>query len=200
MNKTVSDKFVFNKFSLWLNESRRVYQKLSLQNHNAFCLSSCVDNFPSSRMVLLKSFNEDGFVFYTNTESQKGVEIEANPNVSMLFYWNPLHRQIRVSGIAQQVDSAASNEYFASRPYLSKIGAHASQQSREMNGLSELIKNVAVYSAKYPFNVPRPSYWNGYIIKPKKIEFWVEKPARLHIRKVYHKTLENQWTEKILFP
>ncbi|MCL2567621.1 MAG: pyridoxamine 5'-phosphate oxidase [Alphaproteobacteria bacterium] len=199
MNKTVESEFIFNKFSLWLNESRRFYEKLNLQNHNAFCLSSCVNNLPSSRMLLLKSFSKEGFTFYTNSQSQKGSEIAENPNVAMLFYWGPLHRQIRVEGACEKVDSHIADEYFESRPYLSKIGAHASQQSKEMKGLSELVKNVAIYSAKYPLNVPRPSYWDGYNILPKKIEFWVEKPARLHIRKVYHKT-SNLWIEKILFP
>ncbi|MDR2007491.1 MAG: pyridoxamine 5'-phosphate oxidase [Alphaproteobacteria bacterium] len=200
MSKAATDEFIFNKFSLWLNEAHKAYEKLNLENHNAFALSTCVNNLPSSRMVLLKDFSHDGFIFYTNEQSRKGLEIAVNPNVAMLFHWNPLHRQIRIEGVCEKVDSSVSDAYFQSRPYLSKIGAHASQQSREMGGMAELIKNVAVFSAKYPLNVPRPTYWHGYNINPKKIEFWVEKAGRLHIRKVYEKTQQNQWVEKILFP
>ncbi|MDR0484543.1 MAG: pyridoxamine 5'-phosphate oxidase [Alphaproteobacteria bacterium] len=200
MPKTVDDNFVFKKFALWLDKAKKQYDKLNMQNYNAFCLSSCVNNLPSSRMVLLKSFSHDGFTFYTNSQSQKGAEITENPNVAMLFHWNVLQRQIRVSGVCSEVSSNIADEYFASRPYLSKVGAWASQQSREMNGILELSKNVIYYSAKYPIDVPRPPYWNGYNIAASKIEFWVEKPARLHIRKVYEKISLNQWTEKILFP
>jgi pyridoxamine 5'-phosphate oxidase len=199
-DKFKDDDFVFKKFSLYLESAKKNYQKLSIENYNAFALSTSINNFPSSRMVLLKSFSKKGFVFYTNEESRKGIEILQNPNVSMLFYWEIMHMQIRVEGVCLSVDNIISDEYFNSRSYLSKIGAWASSQSREMSHPLELSKNVLSYSMKYKTNVPRPPYWGGFNIVPSRIEFWVQKPSRLHIRKVYKKIKDNIWIEKTLFP
>lgn len=194
------DDFIFKKFSLWLEGAKKSYQKLNLDNYNAFSLSTSINNMPSSRMVLLKGFLKNSFIFYTNEQSRKGNEILANPNVSMLFYWGPLSRQIRVEGVCTPVADNVSDAYFNSRDYLSKIGAWASSQSREMSYPLELVKNVISYSMKYKTDVPRPPYWKGFNIVPSTIEFWVEKPSRLHVRKVYTKVGENKWIEKTLFP
>lgn len=200
MSKKIKDNdFIFKKFSLWLETAKKEYQKKGIENYNAFCLSTAINNLPSSRMVLLKSFSEEGFIFYTNTESRKGNEIKTNSNVSMLFYWSFLKRQIRVEGTVSEINKEASDEYFFSREYLSKIGAWASSQSREMSYPMELVNNVLKYSLKYRHNVPRPDYWRGLIIKPLRIEFWVEKQSRLHVRKLYEKQ-QDKWQEKTLFP
>ncbi len=200
LDKFKDDKFVFKKFSLWLDDAKKKYQQSGLENYNAFSLSTSIDNKPSSRMVLLKSFSKEGFVFYTNIESRKGFEVSQNPNVSMLFYWSILKRQIRIEGVCNEISDEISDEYFNSRPYLSKIGAWASSQSKEISGALELLNNVALYSMKYKKDVPRPFYWKGLNISPSRMEFWIEKPSRLHIRKVYKKINNNKWIEKKLFP
>lgn len=191
--------FVFKKFDTWLTFASQHYAKHNIDNYNAFALGTSSNNIPSSRMVLLKSFDDKGFVFFTNYNSQKAYDISLNNNVSMLFHFNPIARQIRIIGSAEKISKEESDAYYYSRPYLSKIGAWASSQSSVMDNYLDLIKNVSKYSATYPNNPPRPEYWGGYIIKPSKIEFWQEKKFRLHIRKSYL-LIDNQWQETILYP
>jgi len=155
---------------------------------------------PSVRMVLLKDADERGFVFYTNIESRKGHELAANPRAALCFHWKSLRRQVRVEGPVSRVSDAEADEYFASRHRQSQIGAWASQQSRPLSGAFELERRVAQYAAKFGFGkVPRPPHWSGYRIRPERIEFWRERPFRLHERIVYSRG-EDGWRCERLYP
>src|ERR1700742_4268689 len=141
------------------------------------------DGMPDVRTVLLKGVDERGFVFYTNTESNKGRELAANPKAALLFYWKSLNRQVRVRGPVERVTQEEADAYFATRPKGSQIGAWASKQSRPMAGRFALEKEIAVYAAKYELSpVPRPLHWSGFRVTPSAIEFWRDRPFRLHER------------------
>jgi len=159
---------------------------------------------PTARMVLLKEVDERGFVFYTNSESRKGVEIAQNPLVSMVFHWKSLRRQVRIDGVAEMVSDEIADAYFASRARGSQIGAWASDQSRPFEGRFELEKRVARFAAKFGIGaVPRPPFWVGYRVIPKAFEFWIDKPFRLHERLLYERDSEqprNGWSARHLFP
>ncbi len=155
---------------------------------------------PAVRMVLLKGADERGFVFYTNLESQKGRELRANPRAALCFYWKSLSRQIRVEGTVEAVSAAEADAYFASRPRGSQIGAWASAQSRAMSGPFELERAVAKYTAKFGLGeIPRPDHWSGFRLVPERIEFWREKPFRLHERLLFRRNGEG-WTTSHLYP
>ena len=153
-------------------------------------------------MVLLKSVDERGFVFYSNRESMKGRELDANPRAAMCFHWKSLRRQVRVRGIIALVAEAEADAYFATRPKDSQIGAWASPQSRPLETRFALEKEVAQYAAKYALQkVPRPPYWVGYRLQPLAIEFWRNRPFRLHDRLLYERDgLEGAWRTVRLFP
>ena len=158
------------------------------------------DGQPNARMVLLKGVDERGFVFYTNSESQKGIELAANPRAALCFHWKSLRRQVRVQGPAAPIDAMESDDYFASRARDSRIGAWASQQSRPLESRFALEKAVARYAAKFALgDIPRPPYWMGYRLRPQRIEFWEERPFRLHDRHVFLR--ENAgWRQERLYP
>lgn len=159
------------------------------------------DGMPSARMVLLKDADDRGFVFYTNTESQKGRELDAGKGAALVFHWKSLRRQVRVCGAVERVGDAEADAYFATRARGSQIGAWASDQSRPLGGRFELEKRVAKFAAKFGVGtVPRPPHWTGYRVIPREIEFWRDKPFRLHERVVYTREDDGTWTIGRIFP
>ncbi len=158
------------------------------------------DGRPSLRMVLLKSVDDAGFVFYTNLGSRKAQQIEANSNVAMCFHWKSLKRSVRIEGVVEAVSEDEADAYFDSRPRMSQIGAWASKQSQQLASRFELEKRVAKYTAKFNIgSVPRPQFWSGYRVVPHMIEFWQDETFRLHDRLVYHRE-DGKWTTQRLFP
>lgn len=186
------------RFTAWLDEAKRCKD---IQEPTAMALAtSNAQHQPSVRMVLLKEANEQGFVFYTNLESVKGQAIKENPKVGLCFYWPPLGRQVRVQGIAEPVSDAEADAYFASRPRDSRIGAWSSKQSQPMQGKAELVKAVAINTAKFlGHEVPRPPFWSGWRVVPQMIEFWQEGAFRLHDRDLYTRT-STGWDVMKLYP
>ena len=163
-------------------------------------LSTVNNNQPSSRVVLLKSYDQNGFVFYTNSNSKKGVSIDINNNVALNFHWKTQNRQIRIEGNANIVSDTIADSYFKSRPRGSQIGAWSSNQSATLISRNELIDNIKNFEKKYEGqDIPRPPHWNGYLVKPQLIEFWQEMPFRIHDRVVYN-LINNKWEIKKLYP
>ncbi len=155
---------------------------------------------PSTRMVLLKDFDDDGFVFYTNYESRKGRHILAAPKVALNFYWRELEEQIQIEGEATPVTDEEADAYFATRPRASQLGAWASQQSRPLSNRAKLVAEVARVEARHlGRSVPRPPHWSGFRVAPQRFEFWVGKPFRLHERTVYERDGE-EWKRYGLYP
>jgi pyridoxamine 5'-phosphate oxidase len=158
------------------------------------------DGQPRARIVLLKSFDESGFVFFTNYHSRKGGDLAANARACLLFYWAPLWRQVRIEGTVEKVSEAESDEYFHSRPLGSKIGAWASNQSEAVASRKELDERFEEFSLKFSDNVPRPSHWGGYRVRPGVIEFWQGRENRLHDRLVYTREGDGAWRIERLAP
>lgn len=154
---------------------------------------------PSARMVLLKGIENQQFVFYSNYKSRKGEQIAANGYVALTFFWPELERQVRIEGNINKVKPEVSDVYFQSRPYSSRVGAWASEQSQPLEAKSTLIKRAAFFAAKYIASVPRPPHWGGYGITPERLEFWQGRPSRLHDRVVYCLG-EHGWEKMCLFP
>ena len=191
--------FTLNPFELFTNWYDLAIET-EINDPNAMTLSTISNNRPSSRVVLLKSHDEKGFVFYTNSNSKKGKSISENNNIALNFHWKTQNRQIRIEGQAKIVSSEIADSYFNSRPRGSQIGAWSSNQSAELNARSELINNIKKFEKKYEDqDIPRPSHWNGYLVKPQLIEFWQEMPFRIHDRVVYT-LLNNEWEIKKLYP
>ena len=186
-------------FRAWYETAKQA----ELNDPNAVALATS-DNFsiPSVRMVLLKDYSDDGFVFYTNLNSKKSNDIKINPNASMCFHWKSLLRQIRIVGKIYPVERKEADEYYNSRAYGSRIGAWASQQSEVLTDRNVLIKNIEYFKKKYPDKkkVPRPSYWSGWKLKPSKIEFWLDGENRVHERLEYNYLEKNTWERKLLSP
>jgi len=156
---------------------------------------------PNVRMILLKGLSSKGFVFYTNLNSPKSHDLKENPKAAMCFHWKSSNRQIRILGNVTQVDDKDADLYFNSRPYESRIGAWASKQSNSMKERSELLKKIEVFKKKYKDekNVPRPSYWSGWCLRPSSIEFWLHRDNRIHERLRYNKVAKG-WKKEILYP
>ena len=186
----------FELFNNWYD----LASETEINDPNAMTLSTILNNQPSSRVVLLKSRDEEGFVFYTNSNSKKGKSINENNNIALNFHWKTQNRQVRIEGQAKIVSSEVADSYFNSRPRGSQIGAWSSNQSEELISRSELIDKIKKSETKYADqNIPRPLHWNGYLVKPKLIEFWQEMPFRIHDRVLYT-LLNNNWEIKKLYP
>ena len=183
-------------FDIWLHEAMDSIES----DANAFILSTVTANtFPSSRVLLLKEVSDKGFVFFTNYKSQKGQEMELNPKVALNFFWPSLEKQVRIQGVVEKVSKAESDAYFQSRPYKSRVGAWASEQSSSLESRAILEERYLQFSEKFPEYVPRPTHWGGYLVKPQKIEFWQGRNNRLHDRFSFH-FVESKWIAVRLAP
>ena len=187
-------------FQSWLSEA----EKSEPNDPTAVALATADSNgMPNVRMVLLKGVDQQGFVFYTNFESAKGDELVVNPQAALCFHWKSLRRQVRVQGSIEVVADQEADDYFASRAKDSQIGAWASQQSRPLENRFALEKAVARFAAKHALGaVPRPPYWSGYRLVHEKIEFWTDKPFRLHDREAFYRDPRNDngWRKEKLYP
>jgi pyridoxamine 5'-phosphate oxidase len=185
-------------FKLWMDDAK----KSELNDPNAVSLATSNNNFPSVRIVLLKDFSQNGFVFYTNLNSQKGNELKENPKAAMCFHWKSLLRQIRINGAVTQVADDVADKYYNSRSYDSRIGAWASKQSKKLTSRDQLIDSIKEYKDKYndENNVPRPSHWSGWILSPQSIEFWLDGDSRIHERLKYTIDKNGNWIKSLLNP
>ncbi|MCR4266723.1 pyridoxamine 5'-phosphate oxidase [Nitratireductor sp. ZSWI3] len=188
----------YRLFAEWLDDAGQSEPN----DPNAVALATVdEDGMPNVRMVLLKGFDERGFVFYTNFESTKGREILSSKKAAMCFHWKSLRRQVRVRGPVEEVSAEEADAYYASRPRGSRIGAWASKQSRPLESRFALEKAVAEYTARYAVGtIPRPAYWSGFRIVPQTIEFWHDRPFRLHDRVVFSRDDKGAWQTRRLYP
>lgn len=193
-----NDPFVL--FRQWLDEAR----SSELNDANAMTLATVDEaGTPDARIVLLNGFDERGFTFFTNLESAKGRELNAVPKAALVFHWKSLRRQVRVRGPVEPVTEAEADAYFETRPYGSRVGAHASLQSRPLDARQTLERAVTDISARYPEEggVPRPAHWSGFRVLPSAIEFWHDRPFRLHDRLVFRRAQAGEpWHTARLYP
>ena len=194
LNKENIDKDPFKQFSLWMDD----VLKMNIVEPNAMVLStSDENNFPSSRVVLLKELKDGEFIFYTNYESKKGHDLSVNPQASLLFFWRELGRQIRISGTVTKTNREESENYFSSRPYESRISAWASKQSSIIPGRKFLEDKFKEIKKEYKKVVPLPSFWGGFKLSPIRFEFWQGRENRLHDRIIYIKEKDKWKTERL---
>ena len=189
----------FKLFEKWFDEAK----KKEINDPNALALGTASKTgVPSVRMVLLKDFDKNGFVFYTNLNSQKGNELKDNPNATMCFHWKSLLRQVRIVGTLNLVDDKTADDYYNTRSYESRIGAWASKQSSVLKNREELLDSIEIFKKKYndKNNVPRPDHWSGWNLKPSSIEFWLDGDNRIHERLKYSLDENNNWVKKLLSP
>jgi pyridoxamine 5'-phosphate oxidase len=189
----------FRLFGAWLGEATAAEPR----DPTAMTLATVdADGLPNARMVLLKGVDERGFLFYTNIDSKKGRELDVHPLAALVFHWKSLNRQVRVRGSVERVTEAEADAYFATRPKQAQIGAWASKQSAPLESRLAFEKAVALYAAKYALGtVPRPPNWSGYRIMPLRIEFWHDRPFRLHDRIEFTRTdLSAPWSKTRLYP
>jgi len=202
-DNTENEKFTpphnpYDLFGQWLSMA----EESEINDPNAMCLATASDDGqPHARMVLLKQWDAQGFVFYTNVQSDKGAQIEINNKAAICFHWKSLRKQVRVEGVIEQVSDAQADEYYNSRHRGSRIGAWASKQSQDLESYAQLKDFVENYEAQFEGkeDIPRPPHWNGYRIKPHKIEFWIDGDYRLHQRYLYTKDGDS-WTVGMLYP
>jgi len=185
----------YAKFAAWFAEA----QATEPNDPNAMILATATAGRPSARTVLLKAWDERGFVFYTNLESRKSLEIRDNPNAALLFYWKILHRQIRIEGAVEPVPAEEADAYFATRPRGSQLGAWASTQSRPLPNREAFEARLAETEARFPATVPRPPFWSGWRLVPVYFEFWQDQQFRLHDRLTFTPA-ESGWRTAHLYP
>ena len=188
----------FEQFRIWFEQA----QSAKITEPNAMTLATAtLDGIPSARIVLLKHFDEQGFVFFTNYESQKADELEENPNVALIFYWAELERQVRITGTVDKTSREEAETYFAKRPRASQLGAWASEQSTVVPGRQVLEEQLASLTKWYEGQeIPAPPYWGGYRVRPEAIEFWQGRESRLHDRLVFNRLDESKWEIERLSP
>ena len=193
----ITEKEPISLFKSWLDEATLA----ETINPHAMTLATVNgEGKPSARMVLLKNVDTDGFVFYTNLGSQKAADLTTNPNAALCFYWKSIAKQVRVEGNVKQVTTNEADEYFASRPRLSQIGAWASKQSELLNDRVVLDKRIARFTQEFTSgSIPRPKFWSGYRLIPDRIEFWKEEAFRLHNRTLYIQD-HDSWSVQRLYP
>ncbi len=183
-------------FGSWMQEA----EESELNDASAVALATATrDGAPSVRMVLMKGVDHRGFSFYTNSESQKGLELAENPRAAMCFHWKSLRRQVRISGTVTELSGAEADDYFHGRPRLSQLGAVASQQSRVLASRGLLVARVKELEREFPGEIPRPEYWRGYVLRPERIEFWKSGEGRLHDRFLFLRSGDG-WGKERLFP
>lgn len=183
-------------FAAWLLEA----EASEPNDANASALATAtVDGAPSVRMVLVKRVDARGFAFFTNAESRKGLELAANPRAAMCFHWKSLRRQVRVEGVVSELPGADADAYFRTRTRMSQLSAVASRQSRVLGSREELEARVHEIGVQYPNEVPRPDYWRGYVLRPERIEFWVQGIGRMHDRFLFTRAGDG-WMRQRLFP
>lgn len=193
----------FLLFEVWFGEA-----KASEPNDpNAMALATATpEGRPSVRMVLLKEHGREigehgGFIFYTNGESRKGSEIHANMHAALLFHWKSLRRQIRIEGPLAEVTPDEADAYFHSRPRVSQLGSAASDQSRPLPGRAAYLARIAELETRHPEgDIPRPAHWTGFRLAPERIEFWLDRPGRLHDRRLFTRRADGGWTSTLLYP
>ena len=189
----------FELFQRWFDEAK----KKEINDPNALALATAdKKGVPAVRMVLLKDFSQNGFIFYTNLNSKKSIDIKENPNASICFHWKSLLRQIRITGKIIKVSEKEADKYFNTRSYESRIGAWASNQSSVLNKREELYKSIENFKNKYPNekNVPRPKHWSGWNLKPDSLEFWLDGQNRIHQRLKYIRLDDKNWKKFLLNP
>lgn len=186
-------------FDQWFKEARDT----ELNDSNAMALATATpDGAPSVRMVLLKEYGPEGFTFYTNAQSRKGGEILSNMQAALLFHWKSLRRQIRIEGPLTEVSPEQADAYFHSRSLESQIGSAASDQSRPLDDRATYIERIkrVEQTHKVAGQVPRPPHWTGFTLSPQHIEFWLDRPARLHDRRRFSRSQDGSWTSTLLYP
>jgi pyridoxamine 5'-phosphate oxidase len=184
-------------FNEWFEHAKQTESN----DPNAMSLATCTkDGFPHARIVLMKSVDARGFTFFTNLGSAKSQELQECPRAALCFHWKSQKRQVRIEGSVEPVSNEEADQYFSARPRMSQIGAWASKQSQPLTQALQLEKAIAKFMARFHVGeIPRPDFWSGFRVIPSRIEFWEERPFRLHNRRVYIKQ-EDQWVEQLLFP
>jgi pyridoxamine 5'-phosphate oxidase len=197
LSETDSNADPMQQFDRWLQEAIRS----EVPEPNAMTLATVGSDLrPSTRIVLIKGYDENGIVWYTNYESRKGRELAGNPYAALQFHWVELERVVRIEGLVQQVNPEESDAYFHTRPLDSRIGAWASPQSQVIAGRSVLVANAAKYGAQFLLQPPRPPHWGGYRLQPERWEFWQGRKSRLHDRLRYTRQADNTWLRERLAP